>query len=102
MARSTSYARIASAREGTAKSIVADQVSHAVQSTTYLLHPIPQSYPFHVPPSLPSYMLIKILHAYCNIFFKSFFLHLLHSSSYPCTGVLEVTGFDFETGCVSE
>ncbi|KAB5564192.1 hypothetical protein DKX38_004246 [Salix brachista] len=83
MARSTSSARIASAREGTAKSIVADQVSHAVQSTTYLLHLIQQSSPSHVPPSLPSYMLIKILHAYCNLFVNLFScifctLHLIH------------------------
>ncbi|KAG5248965.1 tobamovirus multiplication protein [Salix suchowensis] len=47
MARSMSSARIASPREGTAKSIVADQVSHAVQSTTYLLHLIQQSSPSH-------------------------------------------------------
>jgi len=65
MARSTSSAGSASAREGTAKSIVADQISHAVQSTSNLLHLIQQ--PF-LPMYLPSYMLIKILLAYCIFF----------------------------------
>ncbi|KAI5594530.1 hypothetical protein BDE02_03G078500 [Populus trichocarpa] len=44
MARSTSSAGSASAREGTAKSIVADQISHAVQSTSNLLHLIQQPF----------------------------------------------------------
>ncbi|KAL3598753.1 hypothetical protein D5086_006671 [Populus alba] len=66
IARSTLSAGSACAREGTAKSIVADQISHAVQSTSNRLHLIQQPSSSHVPPSLPSYMLIKILHAYCQ------------------------------------
>lgn len=75
IARSTSSAGSARAREGTAKSIVADQISHAVQSTSNRLHLIQQPSPSHVL-SLPSYMLIKILHAYCNLFY----FHLLLAS----------------------
>ncbi|KAJ7003558.1 hypothetical protein NC653_008699 [Populus alba x Populus x berolinensis] len=76
IARSTLSAGSACAREGTAKSIVADQISHAVQSTSNRLHLIQQPSSSHVPPSLPSYMLIKILHAYCNLFY----FHLLLAS----------------------
>ncbi|XP_073264431.1 uncharacterized protein [Populus alba] len=47
IARSTSSAGSACAREGTAKSIVADQISHAVQSTTNRLHLIQQPSPSH-------------------------------------------------------
>jgi len=75
LARSTSSAGSARAGEGTARSIVADQISHAVQSTSNLLHLIQQPSPSHVPPSLPSYMLIKILHA-CIFFYY----HLLLAS----------------------
>ncbi|XP_011018614.1 PREDICTED: tobamovirus multiplication protein 2B isoform X3 [Populus euphratica] len=43
--RSASSGGSASAREGTAKSIVADQISQAVQSTSNLLHLMQQSSP---------------------------------------------------------
>ena len=78
--RSASSGGSASAREGTAKSIVADQISQAVQSTSNLLHLMQQSSPSQVPPSFPSYMLIKNLDAYCAFppfFFLNQFLYQL-------------------------
>jgi len=73
--RSASSGGSASAREGTAKSVVADQISQAVQSTSNLLHLMQQSSPSQVPPSFPSYVFIKILDAYCAPPPPSFFLN---------------------------
>ncbi|KAJ7003557.1 tobamovirus multiplication protein 2B isoform X4 [Populus alba x Populus x berolinensis] len=59
IARSTLSAGSACAREGTAKSIVADQISHAVQSTSNRLHLIQQPSSSHakltkLPRNLPA------------------------------------------------
>ena len=61
MERPASSGGNASAREGMAKTVVADQISQAVQSTSNLLHLMQQSSPSQVSPSLPSYMLVKFL-----------------------------------------
>ncbi|KAJ6427022.1 hypothetical protein OIU84_022588 [Salix udensis] len=72
MERPASSGGNASARQGMAKTVVADQISQAVQSTSNLLHLMQQSSPSQVSPSLPSYMLVKILDAYCTLFPPSF------------------------------
>jgi len=79
--RSASSGGSASAREGTAKSVVADQISQAVQSTSNLLHLMQQSSPSQVPPSFPSYILIKILDAYCASPPTFFFLESISLST---------------------